>query len=42
MNRVANHVVACHPGFVHFLDHAVYRHEFDDMDETSHSDAHAA
>ncbi len=42
MNRFANHVVACHPGFVHFLDHAVYHHELDDMDETEQPDAHAA
>lgn len=42
MNRFANHVVASHPGFVHFLDHAVYHHELDDMDETDQPDAHAA
>ena len=36
MNRFASHVVAAHPGFVHLLDHAVYRHELDDLD------AHAA
>lgn len=36
MNRFANHVVASHPGFVHLLDHAIYRHELDDLD------AHAA
>jgi Zn-finger nucleic acid-binding protein len=42
MNRFASHVVACHPGFVRFLDHAVYRHELDDMDETDQPDAHAA
>lgn len=41
MNRFANHVVACHPGLVKLLDHAVYRHELDDMDETQ-PDAHAA
>jgi hypothetical protein len=37
MNRFAYHVVAAHPGFVHMLDHAVYRHELDEVD-----DAHAA
>lgn len=37
LNRFANHVVAEHPGFVHLLDHAVYRHELDDVE-----DAHAA
>jgi Zn-finger nucleic acid-binding protein len=34
MNRFANHVVAAHPGFVGFLDHAVYRHELGDVNET--------
>ena len=29
-DRFANHVVREHPGFVHLLDHAVYRHELDD------------
>jgi hypothetical protein len=33
MNRFANHVVACHPGFVSLLDHAVYEHTLDDADE---------
>jgi Zn-finger nucleic acid-binding protein len=37
MNRFANHVVRAHPGFVHLLDHAVYGHELDDLE-----DAHAA
>jgi Zn-finger nucleic acid-binding protein len=37
MNRFANHVVRSHPGFVHLLDHVVYGHELDDLD-----DAHAA
>jgi hypothetical protein len=37
MNRFANHVVVAHPGFVHLLDHAVYHHELDDVE-----DAHAA
>jgi Zn-finger nucleic acid-binding protein len=32
LDRFANHVVRHHPGFVHFLDHAVYRHELDDLD----------
>jgi Zn-finger nucleic acid-binding protein len=36
-DRFADHVVAAHPGFVHLLDHAVYRHELDDVE-----DAHAA
>jgi Zn-finger nucleic acid-binding protein len=34
LNKLANHVVVAHPGFVGFLDHAVYRHELDDVDET--------
>jgi Zn-finger nucleic acid-binding protein len=42
MNRFANHVVSSHPGFVKFLDHVVYHHELDDMDETNQPDAHAA
>ncbi len=42
MNRFANHVVAFHPGLVKLLDHAVYHHELDDMDETAQPDAHAA
>ena len=33
MNRFANHVVTSHPGFVHLLDHAVYGHELDDLEE---------
>jgi Zn-finger nucleic acid-binding protein len=37
LDRFANHVVAHHPGFVHLLDHAVYGHELDDLE-----DAHAA
>jgi hypothetical protein len=37
MNRFANHVVRKHPGFVHLLDHVVYGHELDDVE-----DAHAA
>jgi Zn-finger nucleic acid-binding protein len=41
MNRFANHVVACHPGLVKLLDHAVYHHALDDLDETK-PDAHAA
>jgi Zn-finger nucleic acid-binding protein len=39
LNHFANHVVTAHPGFVGFLDHAVYRHQLDDMDE---SQQHAA
>ncbi len=34
LNRLANHVVTAHPGFVGFLDHAVYRHQLDGMDES--------
>jgi Zn-finger nucleic acid-binding protein len=37
LDRFANHVVESHPGFVHMLDHAVYGHELDDLE-----DAHAA
>ena len=37
LDRLANHVVAAHPGFVHLVDHAVYHHELDDLE-----DAHAA
>lgn len=37
LNRFANHVVAAHPGFVHLMDHAVYHHQVDDVE-----DAHAA
>jgi len=37
LDRFANHVVKSHPGFVHMLDHAVYGHELDDLE-----DAHAA
>jgi Zn-finger nucleic acid-binding protein len=37
LNRFANHVVTAHPGFVHLMDHAVYRHQLDDVE-----DAHAA
>ena len=33
MDRFANHVVAHHPGLVHLLDHTVYGHELDDLDE---------
>lgn len=36
-NKLANHVVTAHPGFVGFLDHAVYGHELDDMDEHQHA-----
>ena len=42
MNRFANHVVAQHPGFVKLLDHVVYGHRLDDLDETHHRDATAA
>jgi Zn-finger nucleic acid-binding protein len=42
MNRFANHVVMSHPGLVHLLDHAVYHHDLDDLDETAQPDAHAA
>jgi hypothetical protein len=35
-NKLANHVVT-DPGFVGFLDHAVYGHELDDMDEHQHA-----
>jgi hypothetical protein len=31
-----------HPGLVDLLDHAVYRHGLDDIDETAQPDAHAA
>jgi Zn-finger nucleic acid-binding protein len=37
MNRFANHVVAAHPGFVSLLDHAVYQHQLDDVDEQQHA-----
>ena len=37
LNRFANHVVRAHPGFVGFLDHAVYRHQLDDLDERQHA-----
>jgi len=37
LDRFANHVVKSHPGLVHMLDHAVYGHELDDLE-----DAHAA
>lgn len=37
LNRFANHVVAAHPGFVRFVDEAVYHHELGDFE-----DAHAA
>ena len=37
MNKFANHVVACHPGLIGLLDHAVYRHQLDDL-----ADSHAA
>src|SRR5262249_33688834 len=33
LDRFANHVVKSHPGFVHMLDHAVYGHELDDLEE---------
>lgn len=33
MNRFAGHVVARHPGFVHLLDHAVYGHALDGLEE---------
>ena len=32
LDRFANHVVLHHPGFVHLMDRAVYRHELDDLD----------
>jgi hypothetical protein len=37
LNRFANHVVVSHPGLVHLLDHAVYHHELDDLDEQQHA-----
>ena len=37
LDRFANHVVRAHPGFVGFLDRAVYRHELDDLDERQHA-----
>lgn len=37
MNRFANHVVVAHPGFVGLLDHAVYGHQLDDVDEQQHA-----
>jgi Zn-finger nucleic acid-binding protein len=37
LNKLANHVVTAHPGFVGFLDHAVYGHELDDVDEHQHA-----
>jgi Zn-finger nucleic acid-binding protein len=37
MNTFANHVVVAHPGFVRLLDHTVYHHELDDLDEQQHA-----
>jgi hypothetical protein len=37
LNELANHVVTAHPGFVGFLDHVVYGHELDDVDEHQHA-----
>jgi len=37
LDKFANHVVACHPGMVGLLDHAVFHHELDDL-----ADSHAA
>jgi Zn-finger nucleic acid-binding protein len=35
LDRFANHVVKEHPGFVHMLDHAVYGHELDDLEDAN-------
>jgi Zn-finger nucleic acid-binding protein len=37
LNKLANHVVVAHPGFVHLLDHVVYHHELDHLDEQQHA-----
>jgi hypothetical protein len=29
--------VVAHPGFVRLLDHTVYHHELDDLDEQQHA-----